>query len=96
MGEPGLFQVQSAFETITTVDHENYRVAWANIALPRFLLNAERWQLLSVDGDGKTKYETTEVFGGILAYIIKFLMREKLAMGFNAQAEGLKKRAEQT
>lgn len=96
MGEPGWFQAQSAFETITTVDHENYRAAWVNVALPSFLLNAERWQSLSVNEDGTTKYETTEVFSGILAYIIKFLLREKLLMGFNAQAEGLKQRAEQT
>jgi hypothetical protein len=95
MGEPGWFQKQSAFEMITTVDPENYRVAWVNISLPRFLLYAERWQSLTVDGDGKTKYETIEVFGGVLAYIIKFLMRKKLVMGFTAQAEGLKQWAEQ-
>jgi hypothetical protein len=95
MGEPGWFQKQSAFERITTVDHDNYRVAWVNAAFPQFLLTAERWQSLSVLGNGKTKYETFEVFGGILAHLLKLLMREKLVMGFNAQAEGLKKRAEQ-
>ncbi|KAF8064013.1 hypothetical protein FPV67DRAFT_1420573 [Lyophyllum atratum] len=95
MGEPGWFQEQSAFEIITTVDHENHRVAWANIALPKFLLSAERWQTLSVV-DGKTKYETREVFGGIIAYLVKFFMYEKLVQGFRAQAEGLKKQAEST
>ncbi|KAG6906412.1 hypothetical protein DXG01_014065 [Tephrocybe rancida] len=95
MGEPGWFQKQSAFEIITTVDHENFRVAWENIALPRFLLSAERWQLLSVV-DGKTKYETYEVFGGIFAYVVRFFMYQKLVLGFNAQAEGLKKHAERT
>jgi hypothetical protein len=49
-----------------------------------------------MDGDGKTKYETIEVFGGILAYIINFFMRDKLVLGFNAQAEGLKQHAERT
>ncbi|KAF8219088.1 hypothetical protein L208DRAFT_1418859 [Tricholoma matsutake] len=96
MGEPGWFQTQSTSTTISTLDQENYRVAWIGISFPRFLLNTERWQSLSVDLDGKTKYETIEVFSGILAYIVKFLMREKLVMGFNAQAEGLKQRAEQT
>lgn len=96
MGEPGYFQKQSAFERISAVDHDNYRVAWVNIALPRFLLSAERWQAVSVTEDGKTKYETTEVFGGIVAYLVKFFMYEKLVLGFNAQAEGLKKRAEET
>ncbi|KAG6866338.1 hypothetical protein C0991_005805 [Blastosporella zonata] len=95
MGEPGWFQKQSAFEKITTVDHENFRVAWVNIALPKFLLSAERWQALSVV-DGKTKYETVEVFGGLAAYIVKFFMYQKLVLGFNAQAEGLKKYAERT
>jgi hypothetical protein len=96
MGEPGYFQKQSAFERISTVDHENYRVAWVNLSFPRFLMNAERWQAVSVTEDGKTKYETTEVFGGIIAYIIQFFMYEKLVLGFQAQAEGLKKRAEET
>lgn len=95
MGEPSFFQKQSAFELITAVDHENYRVAWVNLAVPGFLLNAERWQALSTDSNGKTKYETNEVFGGIVAYLIKWLMREKLVMGFNAMAEGLKKRSEE-
>ncbi|KAG6836981.1 hypothetical protein H0H93_016934 [Arthromyces matolae] len=93
MGEPGWFQKQSAWEIITTVDHENHRVAWRNIALPTYLLWAERWQAVTVV-DGKTKYESTEVFGGIVAYLVKFFMREKLVLGFNAQAEGLKKQAE--
>ncbi|RDB23643.1 hypothetical protein Hypma_009299 [Hypsizygus marmoreus] len=95
MGEPGWFQKQSAFEMISTVDRENYRVAWVNIALPKFLLSAERWQALSEDGEGRTKYETIEVFGGFFAYLVKFFMREKLVLGFNAQAEALKKRAEE-
>ncbi|KAF8637094.1 hypothetical protein AX17_002999 [Amanita inopinata Kibby_2008] len=95
MDEPGFFGKSSAFEMITTVDHENRRAAWVNIEFPRFLLNAERWQALSVDPSGKTKYETIEVFGGILAYFVKFFVGANLILGFNAQAEGLKKRAEQ-
>jgi hypothetical protein len=95
MGEPGWFQKSSALAQISTVDHENYRVAWLNNAFPHFLMHGERWQSLSVDVDGKTKYESTETFGGILAYIIKFFLQEKLVMGFKAQTEGLKRRAEQ-
>jgi len=94
MGEPGWFQKQTAFEQITTVDHKNYRAAWVNIDMPHFLLNAERWQMLTVESDGKTKYETTEVFGGLLAYLIKLFMRENLVLGFDAQAQGLKDWAE--
>jgi hypothetical protein len=96
MDEPGWFQKQSAFATISTLDHENYRVAWNTISFPHFLLYSERWQSLSIDVDGKTKYESTEVFSGVLAYIVKFLMREKLMKGFKAQAEGLKQWAERS
>ncbi|KAF8889075.1 hypothetical protein BD779DRAFT_1439512 [Infundibulicybe gibba] len=97
MGKPGFFQAQSAFEIITALDHENHRAAWRSIAMPQFLLNAERWQALSVDeATGKTKYETTEVFGGLFAYIIKFIMREKLVMGFEAMGQALKQRGEES
>ncbi|KAF8064045.1 hypothetical protein FPV67DRAFT_199419 [Lyophyllum atratum] len=87
MGEPGWFQKQSALEVITTVDHEHHRLGWANCTLPKFLLRAERWQALSVV-DGKTKYETTEVFGGIIMYLVYFFMYQKLVLAFNAQAGG--------
>ncbi|KAG6902642.1 hypothetical protein C0995_013767 [Termitomyces sp. Mi166 len=93
MEEPGWFQTYSSWDIITTVDHENYCITWTSIALPKFLLRADRWQSLSVV-DGKTKYETTEVFGGIVAHLVKFFMHQKLALGFNALAEGLKKQAE--
>ena len=96
MGEPTTFlQKQSASAVITTLDHENFRAAWVTTFVPKFLLATERWQALSVDADGKTKYETIEVFGGLLAYVIKFFMRGKLMLGFDAMAEGLKKRSEQ-
>ncbi|KAF8889073.1 hypothetical protein BD779DRAFT_1611169 [Infundibulicybe gibba] len=96
MGKPGFFQAQSAFGIITALDHENHRAAWESVGLPRFLLNTERWQALSVDeATGKTKYESTEVFGGLLAYIIKFIMREKLVMGVEAMGQTLKRRGEE-
>lgn len=94
MGEASFLQKQSASEIITTVDHTHHRVAWRNIAAPAFLLGAERWQALS-EVNGKTKYESIEVFTGILAYIVKFFMRDGLVKGFNAMAEGLKRRSEQ-
>ncbi|PFH46304.1 hypothetical protein AMATHDRAFT_155684 [Amanita thiersii Skay4041] len=95
MGKPGWFGTSSAFEIISAVDHDEHRVAWINIDMPRFLLNAERWQVLSVDPTGQTKYETREVFGGFFSYFIKFFLQSSLVHGFSAQAEGLKKRAEQ-
>ncbi|KAF8966894.1 hypothetical protein BDZ97DRAFT_1657011 [Flammula alnicola] len=97
MEEPGWFGANSAFTIISAMDPENYRVAWKFAGLPSFLLHTERWQALSVDeATGKTKYETIEVFGGIMAYIVKFFSREKLVAGFQAVADALKSRAEQT
>ncbi|KAF7972271.1 hypothetical protein HWV62_18602 [Athelia sp. TMB] len=88
----------SALERITVMDHENYRCAWVYIKLPRWLLSAERWQVLSVvEGEGGhevTRYDTEETFGGILAYVVKFFMRGGLTQGFQAMADALKKRAE--
>jgi len=93
---PGLFGEGSAFEKITTLDHKNFRVAWTFVGLPKFMLNAERWQVLSYDSITKqTKYESTEVFGGLLAYLVKWFVCPKLVLGFQATAEGLKRRAEQ-
>ncbi|KII90105.1 hypothetical protein PLICRDRAFT_40307 [Plicaturopsis crispa FD-325 SS-3] len=85
----------SAFEMITTVDHENYRVAWINLAAPKWILNAERWQSLTVTDDGKTKYETIEVFGGIFAYLVKFFVGAGLNKGFHEAGQALKRRSEE-
>ena len=96
MEKPGLFGESSAFVTITTLDHENFRVAWNTAGLPKFILHTERWQVLSYDSITKqTRYETIEVFGGLLAYFVNWFVRPKLVLGFQAMAEGLKRRAEQ-
>lgn len=85
----------SAFEIITHVDNENHRLAWLNLMAPKFILHAERWQALSAVEGGKTKYETVEVFSGILAWVLKLLMEGGLNKGFEAMAEGLKTQSEQ-
>jgi hypothetical protein len=80
---------------ITTIDHENYRAAWVGDSrLPNWLLRGERWQMLTVE-EGKTKYESVEVFSGIIAYVVKFFTGEKLVLGVKAMMEGLKSRAEE-
>jgi len=95
MEKPGLFGKNSAFVKITTIDHVNHRAAWCTEGLPKFLLRTERWQALGVDvATGTTKYETIEVFGGILAYFIKFFIAKNLALSFKAAADTLKKYAE--
>lgn len=94
MSEPGFFGKSSAFVRITALDRENYRVAWNVASFPGFLLRGNRWQVLSIDPSGKTKYESKEVFGGVIAWLIYVFVYSKLVLGFNAQAEGLKNRAE--
>lgn len=64
------------------------------ISMPEWMMGANRWQALSTTGDGKTKYESVEVFTGLAAWILKFFMAGNLKKGFEAMAEGLKRRAE--
>ncbi|THH18939.1 hypothetical protein EW146_g2144 [Bondarzewia mesenterica] len=85
---------QNTEELITHVDNANFRVAWKYATLPEWLLRAERWQTLSEAGPGKTKYETREVFGGILAYVIRMFMRKGLEEAFEGMATALKSRSE--
>lgn len=94
MSDPGFFGKSSAFVRITNLDHENHRVAWDVASFPGFLLRSQRWQVLSIDPSGKTKYESQEVFGGVVAWLVYFFVYSSLVLGFNAQAEGLKNRAE--
>ena len=62
-----------------------------------FLLHATRKQGLTIDENtGKTRYYTVEDFGGLLAYLIWFLLQSKLQVGFRAAAECLKNRAERS
>ncbi|KIL65397.1 hypothetical protein M378DRAFT_43210, partial [Amanita muscaria Koide BX008] len=93
---PSFLHSSSAFGRITTVDHTSHRAAWVLVSpLPKFLLTSERWQTLTVEEEtGKTRYETVEVFGGVFAYFVKWLLQGALQQGFEAMAEGLKKRSE--
>ncbi|KAL0061577.1 hypothetical protein AAF712_011604 [Marasmius tenuissimus] len=78
---------------INHLDKDNYRVAWRTNG-PDFLLEAERWQMLTKTAEGKVKYESYEVFRGLLAYVIKFFVGHNILKGTRAMAEGLKGRAE--
>jgi hypothetical protein len=97
MDDPGFFGKSSTQVISTTYDPENFRVAWkTNMPLPEWLFKAERWQELTEVGDGKTKYETFEVFYGPVAYLVNFFVGKGLKLGVVAMAEGLKKRAEES
>ncbi|KAJ3843040.1 hypothetical protein F5878DRAFT_606038 [Lentinula raphanica] len=97
----GFLQKNSTLVEVTVLDHENYRVAWRVAGmLPRWMLDAERWQMITVEegGDGgaemKCKYESYEVFRGVLAYVVQWFVGKELDMGVDAMAEALKLRAE--
>ncbi|RPD63311.1 hypothetical protein L226DRAFT_459831 [Lentinus tigrinus ALCF2SS1-7] len=83
-----------AFEQITHFDDVTRRMAWKNL-LPSWLIKAERWQVLSTTEDGKTRYESREVFGSIGAYLIKWFLSTNLMKSFNAMGDALKARSEQ-
>jgi hypothetical protein len=83
-------------EILTHVDDASFRLAWRFATPARWLISAERWQILR-DGrpaDQRTVYETWEFFGGLLAYVIQFFMRTKLQDSFDAMSRALKDWAE--
>ncbi|KAF8905622.1 hypothetical protein CPB85DRAFT_1416023 [Mucidula mucida] len=90
------YQKSSAFVCCTYLDNDNHRVAWCTVSTPKWLLHAERWQMLKVDVDGRVKYESVEVFKGILAYLVRFFVGKNLRLAFDAMAQGLKAKAEST
>ena len=96
LSEPSYMNRGDAFCIVSHFEPENYRVAWKSDMMPSFLLATERWQILTVDeATGKTKYETFEVFDGLLAYFVKFFVGAKLEKGFVAAGESLKKYSEE-
>lgn len=84
---------------IVVMDHEHHRAEWKAVGFPSFLLSAHRTQTLKEveqeNGEKVTVYETSEVFSGVLAYIIKWLLRAKLQKSFIAMAEDLKRHSEE-
>lgn len=89
-------KASAAEEILTHVDGTSFRLAWRFTTPARWLLCAERWQMLRDDGlsGQKTVYETWEYFGGLLAHVIWFFMRAKLQSSFDAMSHALKDRAE--
>ncbi|KAG6889102.1 hypothetical protein C0995_003671 [Termitomyces sp. Mi166 len=85
---------QTSFENITHIDITDRRLAWRTIMLPQPLLDAERWQALSTTEDGKTFYESAEVYRGPASYVVDALFAQGLQEGFEAQAVALKSRVE--
>ena len=84
-------------EIITHVDGDTFRLAWRFATPARWLITAERWQVVRDDGPGGTTvYETWEFFGGLVAYLIRLFLGAKLQASFDAMSRALKERAERT
>ncbi|TFK93255.1 hypothetical protein K466DRAFT_479023 [Polyporus arcularius HHB13444] len=83
----------STVEEIIHFDDVTHRLAWRGV-WPSWFLQDERWQVLSTTEDGRTLYESREVFGGIGAYLIKWFYHSKLMECFVTNAEALKSRCE--
>ncbi|GJE92890.1 SRPBCC domain-containing protein [Phanerochaete sordida] len=79
---------------VTHLDARAHRAAWQN-RMPPWLLRTHRWQWLEPLEDGKTRYETIEVFDGPLAWCVRWFVAGALRKGFRAMADGLKARAEE-
>lgn len=87
-------------------DNENGRLTRSNLIMKKkaayelcwgsenFLIKANRYQTLTPLEDGRTRYESREPFGGLLAPVIMWWHRENLMRGYQWAAKGLKERAE--
>ncbi|KAH8980497.1 hypothetical protein EDB86DRAFT_2813650 [Lactarius hatsudake] len=81
-------------EILTHVDSDTFRFAWRFATRARWLITAERWQVVRDDGPGAAVYETWMFFGGLVGYLIRFFMAAKLQTAFDAMSRALKERAE--
>lgn len=87
---------QTSLENITHVQHDLYRIAWAESDIPDIALSAQRWSALSVvpssggSGGNVTLYESREVYDGPLAYVVEATYGKGLQEAFDAQATAMK------
>lgn len=70
------------------------RLAWGMKMGTSAVLVANRYQLLEVIGDGRTRYTTIDYISGLLAPVVRALYAEAMRAGFQLAADGLKAEAE--
>ncbi len=70
---------------------EPYTLCWGS---ENFFIKAHRTQTLTRISERKTRYESREPFGGLLAPIIIWLYKTNLMRGYDWAAQGLKVEAE--
>lgn len=89
-----LLHTQFSRESIVTVDDTLHRAAWKQVMFPDIAINATRWSAVSTLSNGNTLYESAEPYNGLLAPLLQSLLADGLQQSFDAQAQGLKIRAE--
>jgi hypothetical protein len=80
-------------ETISRWD-EGREIRWGMVMGHRLLLKAERYQRLTELSGAATRYETADVFEGLLLPVVFALYGARIQAGFDATAAALKERAE--
>ncbi|KAF5392031.1 hypothetical protein D9757_003218 [Collybiopsis confluens] len=91
------FQVSRTVVRLKVVDYKRRRLAWRTSGgFPEWLLWCERWQMVAANGAGDhaCRYESYEVFGGLVAYLMWILcVKVLLLRGVVEMAEALSTRA---
>ncbi|MBL9026951.1 MAG: SRPBCC domain-containing protein [Myxococcales bacterium] len=80
-------------ETIRRWD-EGREIVWGTVLAHPLVLRAERYQRLTAIGERETRYETADVFEGLLVPVVLGLYGARIQLGFDATAAALKARAE--
>ncbi len=79
---------------VVSVNEPPKRLCWRMKLGAGWLLSAERCQVLTPLGEGRTRYVNEDVFRGLLAPLVLWLFGSVLQRGFDDVALALRKRAE--
>jgi len=99
IGDPIHLQVRLVGERLThrvewITRNEPYTLGWEMKLGARFLLHAERVQVLTAVDENRTRYMTEDRFGGWLRSLVVGLFGKAMERGFRDCGLGLKKAAE--
>ena len=73
---------------------EGSKVSWGVAVGPKWFIDADRVQELTDLGSGRTRYFTSDEFRGVGIHLMKLLVGRDVQRGFDAVAQGLKRRCE--
>ena len=69
-------------------------IVWSSTLLGPTFLRTRRTQRIVDLGDGRVRYSTHEVFEGLLAPLVRLVSARAVRAGFEAVADGLRRRVE--